>query len=95
MLVPTTRLEGDVQVLELDDVVTHTGWQEQGACRQADPDLFFHPYGERDPSRSRRDAAAVAVCEHCPVMAQCLAYAHATAQPYGVWGGETEDERWA
>lgn len=84
-----------MQVLERDEVAQRIGWQERGSCQQADPDLFFHPYGERDPSRSRRDAAAVEVCRTCPVVQQCLAYARATAQPYGVWGGETEDERWA
>ena len=26
-------------------------WQLDGACRRPDPDLFFHPEGERGPSR--------------------------------------------
>jgi WhiB family redox-sensing transcriptional regulator len=68
-------------------------WQLQAACRGADPDLFFHPEAERGPSRRNRDAAAKAVCATCPVVAACIAHALAVREPYGVWGGLTEDER--
>jgi len=68
-------------------------WQLQGACRAEDGDLFFHPEGERGPSRSGREVAAKAVCARCPVMAQCRAHALATREPYGVWGGLAESER--
>lgn len=70
-------------------------WQLHGACRGTDAELFFHPWGERDPSRSRRDAAAVAVCHRCRVMQECRAYAVETREPYGVWGGLTEERRTA
>jgi WhiB family transcriptional regulator, redox-sensing transcriptional regulator len=68
-------------------------WQLQGACRAADPDLFFHPEGERGPRRTRRDEAARAVCAGCPVLGQCRDHALAVREPYGVWGGLTEDDR--
>jgi len=68
-------------------------WQLQGACRSADPDLFFHPEGERGPARSNRDAAAKAVCTACPVVAQCARHALAVREPYGVWGAMSEDDR--
>jgi WhiB family redox-sensing transcriptional regulator len=68
-------------------------WQLQGACRTADPDLFFHPEGERGPRRRNRDAAAKAICAGCPVVAQCAAHALAVREPYGVWGGMSEDDR--
>lgn len=68
-------------------------WQLEGACRGAETSLFFHPEGERGPARRNRDAAAVAICESCPVLAQCRAHALAVREPYGVWGGMTEDER--
>jgi WhiB family redox-sensing transcriptional regulator len=29
----------------------------------------------------------------CPVVRQCLDHALAVREPYGVWGGLTEDER--
>jgi WhiB family redox-sensing transcriptional regulator len=68
-------------------------WQFQGACREADPSLFFHPEGERGPKRLRRDRAAQAICAECPVIAQCREHALAVREPYGVWGGLTEDDR--
>ena len=68
-------------------------WQLVSACREADPDLFFHPEGERGPSRSSREAAAKQVCAACPVLRQCRAHALAVREPYGVWGGLSEDDR--
>ena len=68
-------------------------WQLQGACRGKDTDLFFHPEGERGPSRSNREAAAKAVCGRCPVMLACRAHALAAREPYGIWGGMSEHER--
>ncbi len=40
-----------------------------------------------------RDLAAKAVCARCPVIAECAAHALQVREPYGVWGGLTEDER--
>jgi WhiB family redox-sensing transcriptional regulator len=55
--------------------------------------MFFHPEGERGPARINRDASAKAVCSACPVKVQCAQHALAVREPYGVWGGLTEDER--
>lgn len=68
-------------------------WQLQGSCRGKDPDLFFHPEGERGTSRSKRDLDAKAICRSCPVLLQCAAHALRVREPYGVWGGMTEDDR--
>ena len=68
-------------------------WQLQGSCRTADPDLFFHPWGERDPMRGRRERGAKAVCASCPVLEACRSYALTTKEPYGVWGGLSEHDR--
>jgi len=68
-------------------------WQYQGACRSADPTLFFHPEGERGSARRRRAEAAKAICQACPVLQQCRTHALAVREPYGVWGGISEDER--
>ena len=68
-------------------------WQMQGACRGEDPDVFFHPEGERGPARAARERAAKAICASCPVIAQCAAHALAVREPYGVWGGLSEDDR--
>jgi WhiB family redox-sensing transcriptional regulator len=64
-----------------------------GACRTADPRLFFHPDGERGHERSRRDAAAVEICAGCPVLQQCRRHGLTVREQYGVWGGLTEDDR--
>lgn len=68
-------------------------WQLLAACRGVDSSLFFHPEGERGAARSARETSAKEVCMRCPVRAQCAAHALAVREPYGVWGGLTEDER--
>ena len=68
-------------------------WQSEGACRDVDPRLFFHPEGERGPARAKRAASAVAVCARCPVIEQCRRHGLEVREPFGVWGGLTEDDR--
>ena len=68
-------------------------WQFDGACRSMDPEMFFHPDGERGPRRRNRENAAKAVCATCPVIAACRTQALAVAEPYGIWGGLSEDDR--
>lgn len=68
-------------------------WQEQGACRGANPSLFFAPDHESSHQRRFRETAAKAVCAHCPVRNICHAYALQTGEVYGIWGGTTERER--
>ncbi|MDO5629317.1 MAG: WhiB family transcriptional regulator [Mobilicoccus sp.] len=70
-------------------------WQYEGACRTSGPESFFHPEGERGSTRRARDSAAKMVCAACPVIEQCREHALAVREPYGVWGGMTEDERTA
>ena len=68
-------------------------WQYEGACRGMDPEMFFHPDGERGPRRRNRENAAKAVCASCPVLQKCREQALAIAEPYGIWGGLSEDDR--
>ena len=68
-------------------------WQYQGLCTTMDTNQFFHPEGERGGPRRRRAAAAKAICAQCPVMNECRAHALETAEPYGIWGGMSEEER--
>lgn len=65
-------------------------WPEQAACATADPEIFL-------PSRRSADAGeeAKAICAGCPVRVECLQYALATRQQWGVWGGLNEHERQA
>ena len=74
-------------------VVDRWEWQFRGVCRAADAALFFHPERERGPARRNRDSAAKAICATCPVIQECRAHALATREPYGVWGGLSEDDR--
>jgi len=68
-------------------------WQLDGACRGEDPSIFFHPEGERGPARAAREQAAKAVCATCPVINECAAHALAAREPYGIWGGMSEEDR--
>jgi WhiB family redox-sensing transcriptional regulator len=68
-------------------------WQFDGSCRRENPDIFFHPDGERGSARRNRDRAAKALCRECPVLQNCRRHALQVREPYGVWGGMTEYER--
>ncbi len=68
-------------------------WQDHGACGDVETALFFHPQNERGLSRVRRDRAAKSVCARCSVRVECADYAIRAREPYGVWGGLTEEDR--
>lgn len=61
-------------------------WAALGACRDADPDLFF-PGPDGDPGE------AVRICRGCPVLEECREWALETRVAFGVWGGLTERDR--
>lgn len=63
-------------------------------CAETDPDLFF-PDDETyvvDSSRTRVRLAK-ALCNSCPVIAQCRNYAVMYFEPDGIWGGTTPSDR--
>ena len=60
-------------------------WQDSALCAQADPDAF-HP----QPGGTSRPAKGV--CGRCEVRAECLEYAVATEQRFGIWGGVSQKE---
>jgi WhiB family redox-sensing transcriptional regulator len=62
-------------------------WRLRAACRDEDPGLFFPELGESAE-------AAKQVCAGCPVKAQCLAFAVASGERFGVFGGLSERERY-
>ncbi len=68
-------------------------WAMQAACRGTDTAVFYHPENERGPSRRRREVRAKQICKDCPVVANCLRWALAAREPYGVWGGLSVEER--
>lgn len=69
------------------------GWMGSSACSSANLHLFFPDPDEHGFARAGLTTRAKAICARCPVISECLAYALATRQDYGVWGGATEQER--
>ena len=74
-------------------------WRHRAICRTEDPELFF-PLGEEHTSGNAptgpvlvQQAEAKAVCHHCPVVSDCLAWAIESGQDFGVWGETTPEER--
>jgi len=74
-------------------VVTDDLWMRDAACRGLTP-LFFPTQAERPQARERREAAARAVCSSCTALGRCRDFAR-NHHEYGLWGGESEDERHA
>ena len=69
-------------------------WQPIALCRGNHSHLFFPPStSERKDERERREVRAKSICKVCPVRRDCLDYALAIREPYGIWGGLTEIER--
>jgi len=58
-------------------------WQE---CAQTDPEAFF-------PEKGGSTREAKRVCLSCDVRAECLEYALAHDERFGIWGGLSERER--
>ncbi|WP_081882418.1 WhiB family transcriptional regulator [Cryobacterium sp. MLB-32] len=61
-------------------------WQTDSLCAQTDPEAFFPEKGG-----STRDAKKI--CASCEVRTQCLEYALANDERFGIWGGLSERER--
>lgn len=72
---------GDVESLSHE-----RGWQDQANCLGVDPDLFF-------PERGASTREAKEVCKGCIVRGECLEYALANGEKFGIWGGLSERER--
>jgi WhiB family redox-sensing transcriptional regulator len=62
------------------------GWQERALCAQTDPEAFF-------PEKGGSTREAKRICSGCEVRAECLDYALAQDERFGIWGGLSERER--
>lgn len=62
------------------------GWQNKANCMGVDPELFF-------PERGASTREAKEVCRGCVVRSDCLEYALANGEKFGIWGGLSERER--
>ena len=61
-------------------------WQERSLCAQTDPEAFF-------PEKGGSTREAKRVCLSCDVRQECLEYALAHDERFGIWGGLSERER--
>ena len=61
-------------------------WQSRANCMGVDPELFF-------PERGASTREAKEVCRGCVVRTECLEYALANGEKFGIWGGLSERER--
>jgi WhiB family redox-sensing transcriptional regulator len=74
-----------VDLLELFKV-ENRNWQSRANCMGVDPELFF-------PERGSSTREAKEVCRGCVVREDCLEYALAHGEKFGIWGGMSERER--
>ncbi|AEA27341.1 hypothetical protein GCM10023403_39350 [Pseudonocardia benzenivorans] len=79
--------EGDlVHVDVLGEAGAEPDWQERALCAQTDPEAFF-------PEKGGSTREAKRICGGCEVRAECLEYALAQDERFGIWGGLSERER--
>ena len=61
-------------------------WMLDARCLDADPEAFF-------PEKGGSTREAKRICAACPVRDECLDYALANDERFGIWGGLSERER--
>jgi len=61
-------------------------WQDRALCAQTDPEAFF-------PEKGGSTREAKRICQGCEVRSECLDYALAHDERFGIWGGLSERER--
>jgi WhiB family redox-sensing transcriptional regulator len=71
----------DTEPEDADDL-----WQERALCAQTDPEAFF-------PEKGGSTREAKRICMGCEVRDECLDYALAHDERFGIWGGLSERER--
>lgn len=76
----------DGVLAELFDITEEQDWQERALCAQTDPEAFF-------PEKGGSTREAKRICQGCEVRSECLEYALAHDERFGIWGGLSERER--
>ena len=71
---------------DLFDDTEEQEWQERALCAQTDPEAFF-------PEKGGSTREAKRICQGCEVRSECLEYALAHDERFGIWGGLSERER--
>ena len=80
------RQNAIVTSLPTPDTSVELSWQERALCAQTDPEAFF-------PEKGGSTREAKRVCLSCDVRSECLEYALAHDERFGIWGGLSERER--
>jgi WhiB family redox-sensing transcriptional regulator len=84
---PNGEYAGEFGVLaDLFDDAEEQEWQERALCAQTDPEAFF-------PEKGGSTREAKRICQGCEVRSECLEYALAHDERFGIWGGLSERER--
>ncbi|SKF33577.1 transcription factor WhiB [Mycobacteroides abscessus subsp. massiliense] len=63
-----------------------SSWRQRGVCAQVGGDLFF-------PEKGGTTREVKRLCQGCDVQDECLEWALAHDERFGVWGGLSERER--
>jgi WhiB family redox-sensing transcriptional regulator len=74
------------EMLEIVEDADEDDWQDRALCAETDPEAFF-------PEKGGSTREAKRICTGCEVRAQCLEYALAHDERFGIWGGLSERER--
>jgi WhiB family redox-sensing transcriptional regulator len=61
-------------------------------CEQV-PHIFYPEDQPKFTERTFETREAKAICGTCPVMKECFTYGVVSAQPYGIWGGTSAEDR--
>jgi WhiB family redox-sensing transcriptional regulator len=67
-------------------VVPDEPWRDDAICAQTDPEAFF-------PEKGGSTREAKQICRSCDVRPECLDYALAHNERFGIWGGMSERDR--
>jgi WhiB family redox-sensing transcriptional regulator len=78
--------EPQAAVESFGEATEEPDWQERALCAQTDPEAFF-------PEKGGSTREAKRICSGCEVRAECLEYALANDERFGIWGGLSERER--
>jgi WhiB family redox-sensing transcriptional regulator len=76
----------ELSIVDGGEIPEELAWQERALCAQTDPEAFF-------PEKGGSTREAKRVCMACEVRAECLNYALANGERFGIWGGLSERER--
>ena len=80
-----SQIPSTISSLPLADNSVELSWQERALCAQTDPEAFF-------PEKGGSTREAKRVCLSCDVRSECLEYALAHDERFGIWGGLSERE---